>query len=214
MSRRARLLLLAGTVLVGTWLGQLLWLALEPRLASPHPPIATLDGPSTIGSSYELVDHSGRIRTERSFLGKVQVVFFGFTHCPDVCPTGLDYVSAALDALSADAAGVQPLFVTVDPARDTPALLADYLTAFHPSLLGLSGSEAQVARAAAAFRVYYERTNVRGPDSYTMDHTAVIYVLGRDGQFAGTLDVHEPPEVAVEKLRLALGRPAPGAAGG
>jgi len=172
-----------------------------------QPLVATGLGSLPVGGPWELVDHNGRMRTDQDFIGRVQVVFFGFTHCPDICPTGLGYIASAVDALGEDEVrDVAPLFVSVDPERDTPALLAQYVPQFHPAIIGLSGTPAQVAWAAAAFRVIYRKADIQGPEAYGVDHTATIWLIGRDGRFAGTLDVHEAPETAIAKLRGLLTR--------
>ena len=161
-----------------------------------------------IGTPFTLTDHTGRRVTDQSFAGQVRLVFFGFTHCPDICPTGLGYIAEALDSLTEqEVAKVSPLFISVDSGRDTPELLASYVTNFHPSLIGLTGTEGEVAQAAAAFHTYYAKVPTGG-DSYVMDHAGSIYLLGPDGTLQGFLDIHEPPATAVAKIRLALGIPA------
>ena len=132
------------------------------------------------GRSLELTDHTGRARRLEDFRGKAVVVFFGFTQCPDVCPTTLAQASAALKKLGADAERVQVLFVTVDPERDTPKVLAQYVTAFDPSFLGLYGDAAATQRAAKEFKVYYEKR--KQGDSYTVDHSAQTYVIDPRGR--------------------------------
>lgn len=157
-----------------------------------------------IGSPFALTDHKGRRVTDETFAGRVRLVFFGFTHCPDVCPTGLAYIAETLDGLTQpEAAAVSPLFISVDADRDKPDLLATYVAHFHPSLIGLSGSEAEVAQAAKAFRTYYRKVPTGG-DAYVMEHTASIYLIGPDGRLRGFLDTHEPVQTAVAKIRLAL----------
>lgn len=157
-----------------------------------------------IGSPFALVDHTGRRVTDESYAGRVRLVFFGFTHCPDICPTGLGYIAEALDTLTpTETAAVTPLFISVDADRDKPDLLASYVANFHPSLVGLSGSEAEVAQAAKAFRTFYRKVPGEG-DAYVMEHTASIYLIGQDGTLRGFLDTHEPVPTAVSKIRLAL----------
>jgi protein SCO1/2 len=142
--------------------------------------------------------------TDESYAGRVRLVFFGFTHCPDICPTGLGYIGEALDTLTpTETAAVTPLFISVDADRDKPDLLASYVANFHPSLVGLSGSEAEVAQAAKAFRTFYRKVPGEG-DAYVMEHTASIYLIGQDGTLRGFLDTHEPVPTAVSKIRLAL----------
>ena len=140
------------------------------------------------GKSLELTDHSGRPRKLEDFRGKAVVVFFGFTHCPDVCPTTLAEVSQVMQALGPDAQRVQVLFVTVDPERDTKEVLAKYVTAFDPRFLGLYGDAAATQRAAKEFKVYYEKR--KAGDSYSVDHSGQTYVIDPQGR----LRLFERPE--------------------
>jgi protein SCO1 len=155
-----------------------------------------LTGNTQFGSDFSLPDTDGKIRTLADYKGKAVVLFFGYTHCPDVCPTTMAELSQALQQLGPDAAKrVQVLFVTVDPQRDTPALLAQYVAAFNPSFVGLHpADDAQLVKITKDFRVYYAKVPGKTPDSYTMDHTAASYVFdpsgklrlfARDGQGAG-----------------------------
>jgi protein SCO1/2 len=132
------------------------------------------------GKSLELVDHTGRTRTLQDFRGKAVVVSFGFTHCPDVCPTTLADLSQALKSLGPEAERVQVLFVTVDPERDTRDVLAKYVTAFDPRFLGLSGDAAATQRVAKEFKVYYEKRKTG--DSYSVDHSGQSYVIDPEGR--------------------------------
>jgi protein SCO1 len=132
------------------------------------------------GRTLELTDHTGRPRRLEDFRGKAVVVFFGFTHCPDVCPTTLADASGALKALGPDAERVQVLFVTVDPERDTPQVLAKYVTAFDPSFLGLYGDAAATQRAAKEFKVYYEKRKTGS--TYSVDHSGQSYVIDPQGR--------------------------------
>jgi protein SCO1 len=132
------------------------------------------------GTSLALTDHAGRPRTLEDFRGKVVVVFFGFTYCPDICPSTLAEVSAAVRSLGADADRVQVLFVTVDPERDTPEVLARYVTAFDERFLGLHGDAAATQRVAREFKIYYEKR--KAGDSYTVDHSAQTYVIDPQGR--------------------------------
>jgi protein SCO1/2 len=132
------------------------------------------------GKALELTDHTGKPRHLEDFRGKAVVLFFGFTHCPDVCPTTLVDVSNALKTLGPDAGRVQVLFVTVDPERDTPDALAKYVTAFDPRFLGLRGDAAATQRAAKEFKIYYEKR--KSGDSYSVDHSGQSYVLDPQGR--------------------------------
>ncbi len=158
---------------------------------------AAADGPQ-IGGPFTMTDMHGEGVTEQSYQGKYLLVFFGFTHCPAVCPTSLLSIAHALDALGGDADKVQAVFVTVDPARDTPEVLAKYVANFHPDIVALTGSDAQVEAIAQAYRVYYARVDV--PDSeagYLMDHSAAIYLMGPDGRYLTMLRHNaEPGDIA------------------
>jgi protein SCO1/2 len=170
-----------------------------------RPQIATGPASLNIGGPFALIDHRGRAVTEREFRGRPIAVFFGFTHCPDICPTTLGEFAAYMEALGADADRLHWLFITVDPERDTAAHLAQYLELFDPRVVGLTGTEAQVAEAARQFRVTFRRVPLEG-GGYTMDHTASTFLLDAQGRFAGTIDYKEPDEVAVQKLRGLLAR--------
>lgn len=134
------------------------------------------------GKSLALTGHDGRARTLADFQGKLVVLTFGFTHCPDVCPTTLADVAQALTSLGRDAERVQVLFMTVDPERDTPARLAKYVPAFDPSFLGLYGDAAATQRVAKEFRIFYDKREGSSPDSYSVDHSAQLYVLDAKGR--------------------------------
>ncbi len=129
-----------------------------------------------------LVDHHGKVRKLSDFHGKVVVMFFGFTHCPDVCPTTLAELANALKRLGPDAKRVQVLLVTVDPQRDTPALLSAYVTAFDPSFLGMTGSAQQIADVAKEFKVIYQKMEGSRPDNYSMDHSAGTFIFDSQGR--------------------------------
>ncbi|MBI0435963.1 SCO family protein [Roseomonas sp. KE0001] len=210
MNRRTLLLALGVGVPAGSALGWGLseWMLRSKRASAPRS--SGMQQP--IGSPFALVDHTGQRVTDATYAGRVRLVFFGFTHCPDVCPTGLGYIAEVLDGLAPqEAAAVRPLFISVDAGRDSPELLASYVTNFHPTLIGLTGTEAEVAQAAKAFRSYYNKVPTGG-DSYVMEHTASIYLVGADDTLRGFLDTHEPVPTAVAKIRLALGSAALGAA--
>lgn len=179
------------------------WLVTDGPLADRE----VASGPASlpIGGPFSLTDHRRRAVTEADFRGRPMAVFFGFTHCPDVCPTTLGDMTALIEALGPDADRLHWLFVSVDWERDTPEALAGYLEAFDPRIVGLSGTEAQVAQAARSFRVYYRRVPTEG-GGYTMDHSASVFLLDAAGRFAGTLDSKESREVALEKVRMLASR--------
>ena len=134
------------------------------------------------GKDFTLTDHTGKTRTLGDFRGKVVVMFFGYTRCPDVCPTTLAELKAVKDQLGEEAGKLQVLFVTVDPERDTPKLLAEYVPAFDPSFLGLYGDSAATAKVAKDFKVFYQKVPGKTPDGYTVDHTAGSYVFDPQGR--------------------------------
>ena len=159
-----------------------------------------------VGGPFALVDHTGKPRTDADFRGKLLLVYFGFTWCPDVCPTDLQAIGLALDQLGAAGENVQPLFITLDPERDTPAHLADYVRLFHPRLVGLSGDADAIRQAARAYKVYYAKVATAGGD-YTVDHSGYIYLMDRAGQYLGFFPPGTSPEQMAEVIRPHVGAP-------
>lgn len=159
-------------------------------------------GIARIGGPFVLVDHTGAERTEADLKGRHALIYFGYSFCPDVCPTALADMLIALDELGPDAERVQPVFITIDPDRDTPAVLKDYIPNFHPRLIGLSGSAAQVSRAARAYRVYYAKVDdPEAGDNYLMDHSSVIYLMDPDGRYLTHFSHGTGPETMAKRLR-------------
>ena len=144
-------------------------------------------GVASIGGPFQLTDHNARRVTEKTFAGKYMLVYFGYTYCPDVCPTGLTKISNALDILGPAADEIAPIFITIDPARDTPEQLREYATYFHPRLLGLTGTMEEISAVAGAYRVYFAKVDNKepgaDPEDYTVDHSAIGYLMGPDGAF-------------------------------
>jgi len=157
---------------------------------------------TAIGGPFQLVDTEGRPVSEAIFAGKPHLVFFGFTRCPDVCPTTLADMSLLVDDLGADARDLVIAFVTVDPERDTPEVMKSYITSFSDRIVGLTGSEAKIEAMVTAYRAY--RRKVPQGDDYSMDHTASVYLFDRTGAFRGTLDFHEDEKTRLEKVRRLL----------
>lgn len=161
---------------------------------------------STIGQgSYTLLDQNGATVTEAAFKGHPSLLFFGFTHCPDVCPTTLAEMSAWFDALGADAKDLKAYFVTVDPERDTPQVLKDYVSWVGPRLLALGGDPAEVDKAIKSWGVVAEKVPGSGPDDYTMNHTASVFLVDKDGRFQSTIAYQEDQATAVAKIRRLVG---------
>lgn len=156
-----------------------------------------------IGGPFSLVDHHGKLVTERDYLGKPALVFFGFTFCPDICPTTLLELTELLKKLGAEADRLNVLFITVDPERDTPPQLALYLSSFDPHIVGLSGTTSEIESVMAKYKVYAQKVPLKD-GGYTMDHTAVVYMMNQKGQFVGLMNYEEPQETARAKLRKLL----------
>ncbi|MCU0819621.1 MAG: SCO family protein [Beijerinckiaceae bacterium] len=162
-------------------------------------------GVASIGGPFRLADHNGQLVTEASLRGKPYALFFGFTHCPDVCPTSMLEITNDLNALGNAAKDFRVYFVTVDPARDTAALLKEYTGSFDPRIIGLvPKDEAELATMARMFRAIYRKVDT--PSGYTMDHTASVYLMDAKGEFFGTLDSKETPAVRQAKLKRLLDR--------
>jgi len=160
--------------------------------------------PVAIGGEFTLVDQTGVTRHPEDFRGKLMLVYFGYTFCPDACPTALQDMSRAIDLLAAKGEAVQPIFITIDPGRDTVEQMKLYASNFHPHLIALTGTPEQVAEAAKAYRVYYAKgqSTGGGGDDYLMDHTAFIYLMGRDGKYLS----HFTPGATAEQMAAAIGK--------
>ena len=155
------------------------------------------------GMNFRMVDHEGTPVTPQSLVGRATMVFFGFTYCPDVCPTTLSDISLWLDDLGNDADELNVVFITVDSERDTVDAMADYVSYFHPAIRGWVGVSDQIAQAADDFRANYEKVPLEDGD-YTMNHTASVFLFNPTGEFVSTIDYHEQREFAVPKIRRAL----------
>ena len=194
-ARNSRLLLFTGAFLAGLILCSAVVLIVAGRVSAPvAQQIAAIGGP------FRLVDQDGKAVTDGDFKGRPFLVFFGFTHCPDVCPTTLFEVSEILRALGPDADRTAALFVTVDPERDTPPVMKDYLSNFDPHLSGLTGDPAAVAAVAKAYRVYFKKVPL-DDGGYTMDHTAIVYLMDKEGRFVSPFSLKRTTEAAAADLR-------------
>lgn len=183
-------------------LGTALWLERARRTDLP----AVASDQIVIGGPFRMTDHTGRRVTDADFKGRPMLLYFGYTFCPDVCPTELATMIAALKALGAEGAAVRPVFATIDPARDTVGHLAQYVALFSPDLIGLTGTPEDAAAMAAAYRVYYAKREEAGapPDSYLMDHSSFLYLVGADGRFRTVFRGGEGPEALANALRAEL----------
>ncbi len=197
-TRSIRILLVSAAFLTGLILCFGVVLLVSGRISAPG-----VSQVAAVGGPFSLTDQNGRTVTDRDLKGHPFLVFFGFTHCPDVCPTTLFDVSEVLKALGPDADRVRALFITVDPERDTVKSLKDYLSSFDPHLSALTGDPAAIAAVAKAYRVYYKKVPLAEGD-YTMDHTAIVYLMNKDGRFVSPFNLKRPPEVAAADLRKYL----------
>jgi protein SCO1/2 len=197
-AERTRLLVILGAFAAGIVLCfAAIALIAGPQLTSSKLQVAAIGGP------FQLTDQNGKTVSDQDMKGKPFLVFFGFTHCPDVCPTTLFDVSQVMQNLGADADRIAALFITVDPERDTPASMKDYLTSFDPHLRGLTGDADALAKVAKEYRVYYKKVPLDGGD-YTMDHTAIVYLMDKDGHFVSPFSLKRKPDVAAAELRKYL----------
>jgi len=160
-------------------------------------------GRGRVGGPFTLTDQTGKQRSDTDFRGKLMIVYFGYTYCPDVCPTDLMAITQALDALGPAAEGVQPVFITIDPERDTK-LLAGYVSAFHRSLVGLTGSPDEIRKVANSYKAFYVKVQDERSRDYSIDHAGVIYLIGRNGEYLGFMPPQTNPDRLTEVLRKNL----------
>jgi len=201
--RLPRLLLAALLGAAIVFVGAAAFLTVELR-EGPRGVARSLLG-SAIGGPFDLVDQDGNRVSDRDLRGRWLIVYFGYTHCPDACPTALSNIALAVQRLGGPLrATIRPVFITIDPARDTPRVMKDYVAAFDAPILALTGTAAQVARAAKAYRVYYAPRAEPGGD-YSLDHTSVIYLVDPKGRFAGSLDGAAAPAPLAERLKQLIG---------
>ena len=184
--------LLAIALLLGLTAGLgVLWLTPQQQTA------AGASGEASIGGDFDLVDQGGQPVTNDTYDGRYRIVYFGFTHCPDVCPTGLATITAAYRDLPADErARVVPMFVTVDPERDTVDAMRDYVALFDPDLVGLTGTVEQVEAAKKTYRVYAQKAGKEGDADYLVDHSAFVYLMDPDGRYLA----HFGPDATAEEI--------------
>lgn len=193
-AKAPRIVLLLGAFLAG--LAVFLVAILMVSGLSPTPGRGTV----TIGGPFRLVDQNGQPFTDQNMKGKPYLVFFGYTHCPDICPTTLFEMSQLMRKLGPDADRVGALFITVDPARDTSGVLKDYLASFDPHLRGLTGTQPAVDQTLKDYRVYAKKVPLQGGD-YTMDHTALVYLMDKDGHFIAPFDMQRTADTEAAELR-------------
>jgi protein SCO1/2 len=196
--RAARILVAAGAFVAGLVLVSAVVLLIGGRAANlGAPQVANIGGP------FRLTDQEGRAVTEQDFKGRPFLVFFGFTHCPDVCPTTLFEISEILRRLPPGGDKVRALFITVDPERDTPEALKLYLSSFDSRIVGLTGDPDEIAKVIKAYRGYYKKVPLKD-GGYTMDHTAIVYLMGKDGRFVSPFSLRRTAEAAATELARQL----------
>ena len=200
---RAKLIL---SIVGGLLLGAVAAVALFPQAREklfPQQGAQQSSGKALIGGPFTLTDQTGKKVTDKDFRGRYMLVFFGFTACPDICPAGLQLISAALGKIGAKADNVTPIFISVDPARDTPEKIAAYVKNFNDRLVGLTGTPEEIAAVAKAYRVFYQKTpNEAAPADYGMNHTSIIYLMGPDGEYV----THFNPTTDVDAIAAKLNK--------
>ena len=159
-------------------------------------------GRGHVGGPFELTDHTGKKRTDADFRGKLLIVYFGYTFCPDICPTDLQQIGLAVEHLGTAGAAVQPLFITIDPERDTPEVLAQYVPSFHPKLLGLTGSLEEIAKVTREYKVVYTKYQPPEGGPYLIDHTGFTYIVDATGKYRGFF----PPGTTEDRMREMIGK--------
>ena len=188
----ALIALLVAVLLIGA--GTFVWVA------------GVLPGRPAIGGPFALEGGNGQTVSSTDFRGKYMLIYFGYTYCPDVCPTTLTAVAAALDKLGPKAASLVPIFITVDPHRDTPTVMKRYAAAFSPRIVGLTGTAAQIAQVAKEYRVYYAKHKTGpGPNDYLMDHSSLLYLMGPDGKFLAPIPADQSGEEMAKDLVKLIG---------
>jgi cytochrome oxidase Cu insertion factor (SCO1/SenC/PrrC family) len=170
-----------------TWMDNLMW------------------GRGHVGGPFELIDQNGNRRTDADFRGRLLIVYFGYTYCPDVCPADLTEIGLAVDKLGELSNDVQPLFISLDPERDTPKVLAQYVPSFHPRLIGLTGTSEQIRAVADSYMAYYAKYVPTDGGVYLIDHTGLIYLMGRSGEYLGFFPPGTSADRMVEIIRQHLG---------
>jgi protein SCO1 len=199
--RRSWLLVIVSGFLIGALIG----FGAMILNTDMHQNRVVTSGTALVGGPFELVGKDGKTVTDEDFRGRYMLVFFGFTHCPDICPAELQVMSAVLDDLGADADKVVPIFITLDPERDTPDKVSAYVANFGPNFVGLTGSPEQIAKAAKEYRVVYQKFQDESMgDNYSIDHSALLYLMGPDGQFLTHIPYGTPADKMAETVRRYL----------
>lgn len=204
MTRNGKIALAAGilfAIIAGIALSELVIGGAENR----NPGGSSAGAPS-VGGPFTLVNHHGETVTEQDFRGRYMLLYFGFTFCPDICPTELGVMAAAVNALGEKGEQVTPVLITIDPERDTPDVLARYVALFHPRLVGLTGTAEQMDAAARAWHVYYGRVEDESvSEAYTMDHSSIVFLMGPNGEYLKLFRPQTPPDEMAREIAKYLG---------
>lgn len=177
---------------------------LRVQMDKPKDPTYVVTAGLPIGGDFKLTSHDGQPVSTADFRGKAMILYFGYTYCPDFCPTELAEIADALRLLGDDAKNVQPIFITIDPHRDSQEVMAEYVKMYHPQLMGMYGTEEEIKPAMDAYRIYSAKTHDEGDDAYLMDHSTFVYLVGKDGQLKSLLRYGTPSEVMAEEIRKLL----------
>jgi protein SCO1/2 len=193
-------------IVAGFLIGALAGAAALILTRAPADQSVATSGKALVGGPFTLVGRDGKPVTDQAFRGKYMLIFFGFTHCPDICPAELQVMAAALDELGPKANEIIPIFITLDPERDTPLVVADYVANFSQRFVGLTGSPEQIAEAAKAYRVAFSKFQEDGakPEDYSIDHSALVYLMGKNGEYLTHFAYGTPVAKLTETLRRYL----------
>ena len=201
MTRNGIIALAAGVavaIAAGIWISDLVISKVETRQAQES-------GTARVGGPFTLVNEAGETVTEADFRGRYMLIYFGFTFCPDVCPTELQVMASAIEALGARGENIAPVFITIDPERDTPDVMARYVALFHPRLTGLTGTPEQVGAAAKAWHVFYRKVaDESSSEDYTMDHSSIVFLMGLDGEYLKLFAPGTSPDKMAEDIAAFL----------
>lgn len=197
------------SIINGFIIGIVILILLGIFLPRPKPSMQSSESPQAvlIGGAFELIDQNGAPKTNLSFHDQYMLIYFGYSFCPDVCPIDLQKISMALSTLDEegmDTSDLQPLFITIDPERDTPENLNEYMKNFHPKILALSGSVEAIKTATKAYRVYVNKGEVNEDGSYLMDHSSIIYLMGKRGEYIDHFSPDISPTIMADKIKLVL----------
>ncbi|WP_169546261.1 SCO family protein [Sneathiella aquimaris] len=194
----------AALVVAGFTIAVLFFTGLIPGSRGTSQGSGIIAGAPQIGGAFELVDNKGNTVTDKTFHGKMSLIFFGYTFCPDVCPTEMQTFAQVMEALGDDAEQVTPIFITVDPSRDTVEVVDEFVQSFHPAIVGLTGSEAQVETVKKMYRAYSQKQEDGDPEYYLVDHTSFTYLMGPDGQLSTVFRYGTTPEEITTHIKEQL----------